>query len=261
MKVVILCGGKGTRIREVTEVLPKPMVAIGGMPILWHIMKEYAHHNIKEFVLCLGYKGWEIKEFFLNYKTICHDFTLSLGDNQATTFHEDVAESDWRVTLADTGEDTMTGARVWRIRKYLQGEDHFCLTYGDGLADVDIEKLVEFHKKSGKIGTITAVLPSSRFGEIGLEDSMVTHFNEKPNVGKGWINGGFMVFDNKRIWDYLWPDDSLVLERETLPALVKDKQLAAYRHSGFWFGMDTPRELALLNEMWASNKAPWKNWD
>jgi glucose-1-phosphate cytidylyltransferase len=261
MKVVILCGGKGTRIREVTDVLPKPMVAIGGMPILWHIMKGYAHHDINDFVLCLGYKGWEIKEFFLNYKTIRHDFTLNLGNTQNTTFHDHVAESDWNVTLADTGEDTMTGARLWRVRKYLEGEEHFCLTYGDGLADVDIGKLVDLHKKTGKIGTITAVRPSSRFGEIGLDDSMVAHFNEKPNVGQGWVNGGFMIFDNKRIWDYLWPDDNLVLERETLPALVKDKQLAAYKHDGFWFGMDTPRERALLNEMWASGKAPWKNWD
>ena len=154
----------------------------------------------------------------------------------------------------------MTGARLWKVRKYLEGEDQFCLTYGDGLADIDVRKIVDFHKNSGKIATITAVRPSSRFGEIMVDDSKVTHFNEKPNVAQGWVNGGFMVFDNKRIWDYLWPDDNLTLERETRPALVKDGQLGGYKHEGFWLGMDTPREYSILNEMWDQNKAPWKVW-
>ncbi len=260
MKAVILCGGKGTRIKGISELLPKPMVPIGGMPILWHIMKNYSHHGIKEFILCLGYKSWEIKEFFVNYKAICHDFTINLK-NGHMDIHDTMEGSDWKVTLADTGENTMTGGRLSRVKKYLEGEELFCLTYGDGLSDINIRESIEFHRKSGKIGTLAAVRPSSRFGEITFKDSTVTNFNEKANIGQGWINGGFMVFDNKRLWDYLWTDDDLVLERDTLPALVKENQLGAFQHEGFWLGMDTPREYETLNEMWANGTALWKNWD
>jgi glucose-1-phosphate cytidylyltransferase len=259
MKAVILCGGKGTRIQGISELFPKPMVRIGTMPILWHIMKAYSFHGIKEFVLCLGYKSWEIKEFFLNYKTICHDFTINFK-NDEIKLHSDIIESDWQVTLADTGEETMTGGRLARIRKYLEHEDHFCVTYGDGLSDINITESIEFHRQGGKIGTIAAVRPSSRFGEISLEKDLVTNFNEKANIGQGWINGGFMIFDNKRLWDYLWPEDTLILERVTLPSLVKDNQLLAYKHEGFWLGMDTPREYHALNDMWSAGNAPWKIW-
>jgi glucose-1-phosphate cytidylyltransferase len=260
MKVVILCGGRGTRIRDVSEVLPKPMVPIGGMPILWHIMKMYAHFGMTEFVLCLGYKGWQIKDFFLNYQAICHDFTLQLGAKPSLELHENVEEEGWKITFAETGEESMTGTRLWRVRKYLEGEKHFCLTYADGLADVNINALVEHHLKNQAVGTITAVRPSSRFGEVLMKDSRVTSFNEKPNVAEGWINGGFMVFDNSKIWDYLWDDEKLLLEQVSLPAMVKDGQLVGFAHQGFWLGMDTPREYDILNTMWASGKAPWKNW-
>jgi len=262
MKAVILCGGQGIRLRDVTDLLPKPLVSIGYNPILWHIMKIYAHHGVNEFILCLGYKGWKIKEYFLNYKTIMHDFTISLNDHNSVQFHDDEnnSESDWKITMAETGGETQTGARIWKVRKYLENEDHFCLTYGDGLADIDIGKLIEFHKSSGKIGTLTGVRPKSRFGEIVTEKNVISTFNEKPNISEGWVNGGFMVFDAKRVWDYFWPDESLVLERDPLPAMVRDRQLGVYKHDGFWLGMDTMREYTMLNEMWKENKAPWKVW-
>ena len=260
MKAVILCGGQGTRLRDITELLPKPMVPIGGVPVLWHIMKIYSSYGIKDFVLCLGYKGWKIKEYFMNFKTITQDFTINLGNPNQIEFYNKIEESDWRITFAETGDDSMTGARLWKVRKYLEGEKDFCLTYGDGLADINIEKLLETHYKSNKIGTVTGARPSGRFGEMGVEENLVTHFNEKPNVSQGWINGGFMVFNTQKIWDYFWPEESLVLEKEPLPALVKDGQLAMYKHEGFWLGMDTPREYTLLNEMWNQNKAPWKIW-
>lgn len=260
MKAAILCGGRGTRLQDITELVPKPMAPIGQYPILWHIMKIYAHYGIKEFILCLGYKGWIIKEFFLNFKAMMHDFTMSLGHHDSLVYHNETDESSWKVTLAETGEESMTGARLWKVRKYLQHEDHFCLTYGDGLADIDLVKLIEVHKASGKIGTMTGVRPPSRFGEIALDQGGVSYFKEKPNVAEGWINGGFMVFDGKKVWDYLWPDDQLSLEREPLPAMAKDRQLAIYKHTGFWLGMDTMREYNLLNEMWQQGKAPWKIW-
>jgi glucose-1-phosphate cytidylyltransferase len=260
MKAVILCGGKGTRIKDVSEILPKPMVPIGDMPILWHIMKSFSHYGVNEFILCLGYKAWHVKEFFINYKTFRHDFTVDLANGHVSLLDDMNSESEWKITLADTGEDTMTGGRVRRVKKYLEGEDLFLVTYGDGLANINIKELIAFHRNHGRIGTITATNPSSRFGEIAFEESLVTHFNEKPSVGSGWINGGFMVFDNKRFWDYLWPDDNLILERETLPALVKDKQLGVFKHEGFWLGMDTPREYSLLNELWSKGNAPWKVW-
>ena len=260
MKAVIFCGGKGTRIRDVSEVLPKPMVPIGGKPILWHIMKMYSFFGINEFVLCLGYKGSLIKEYFLNINTINNDITVEIGKHNSVIFHNDIEEAEWKVTLADTGDDSMTGARLWKVRKYLEGEEHFCVTYGDGVSSVDIKKLVDFHKEQGKIGTVTAVRPSGRFGELFLDNNLVTHFNEKPQFSEGWINGGFMVFDNKRIWDYFWPEENLILEKEPLPAMVKDKQLAVFQYDGFWTGMDTLREYSILNEQWDSGKAPWKVW-
>jgi glucose-1-phosphate cytidylyltransferase len=260
MKAVILCGGKGTRIRDVSEVLPKPMLPIGSRPILWHIMKIYAHHGVKEFILCLGTKGWKIKEYFLNYPAMTSDITLRLGNAPSLTFHGRVEEEDWKITFAETGEEAMTGARLWKVRKYLEGEDHFCLTYGDGVADIHIAKTIEAHLAGGKIGTVTSVRPSSRFGEIIIDGGLIKEFAEKPNVSAGWINGGFMLFDAKRIWDYLWPEESLNFEKECLPALAKDGQLVNYKHDGFWQCMDTPREYELLNELWRQTKAPWKVW-
>jgi len=260
MKAVILCGGKGSRIRDISEVLPKPMTPIGGKPILWHIMKMYASAGINEFVLCVGYKGWIIKEYFLNYKAINNDFTIELGKHNDIQFHAHNDESDWKVTLAETGEESMTGARLWKVKKYLENEDHFCLTYGDGLAGINIKELVYFHKEQGKIGTITAVRPSGRYGEMIFEDNIATHFNEKPQTEGGWVNGGFMVFDAKKIWDYLWADDNLILEREPIPAMVKDKQIAVFPYEGFWLGMDTPREYNILNDIWNLGNAPWKTW-
>ncbi len=260
MKVVILCGGQGTRLRDITELLPKPMVPIGGAPILWHLMKIYAHFGMKDFILCLGYKGWKIKEYFLNYKEIHHDFTITLGHDNSIQLHNDVEEAEWKITLAETGEESMTGARLWKVRKYLEGEDKFCFTYGDGVADINLKQLITFHDSQGKVGTISGVRPAGRFGELIVDDMIITRFSEKPRNAEGWINGGFMVFDNKTVWDYLWPEDSLMLEKESLPAMVKDRQLAIYKHEGFWVGMDTPREYDLLNQLWTKGNAPWKVW-
>lgn len=261
MKAVILCGGQGTRLRDITELVPKPMVEIGGRPILWHIMKIYSHYGVKDFILCLGHKGWKIKEFFLNFKAMTRDFTVTLGDHNSAEFHDEVEESEWKVTLAETGEDSMTGARLWKVRKYLEGEEHFCLTYGDCLADINISELIEFHRSTKKVGTVTGAKPASRFGELMIEGNTVISFNEKPNIGEGWVSGGFVVFDAKRVWDYLWPGDALILEKEPLPSMAKDGQLAVYQHTNFWMGMDTLREYNLLSDLWNHNKAPWKVWE
>lgn len=260
MKAVILCGGKGTRIRDVSEILPKPMVPIGGKPILWHIMKIYSHYGINDFILCLGYRGWMIKEYFLNFKAINNDFTIEVGKPNELHFHDAVEESSWKVTLADTGDESMTGARLWKIRKYLEGEKRFCLTYGDGLAGINVKALLDFHDQSGKLGLITGVRPAGRFGELNTDGITITHFNEKPQISEGWVNGGFMVLNNDKVWDYLWPDDKLVFEKEPLPAMVKDRQLGMFKHEGFWMGMDTLREYTILNELWDGGKAPWKIW-
>ena len=260
MKAIILCGGQGTRIRDVSEILPKPMLPIGNRPILWHIMKIYAYYGIKDFILCLGYKGWVIKEFFLNYRAKVADVGLTLGDHNSLRFYNSTDESNWRVTLVETGEDSQTGARVWNVKKYLEGEEHFCLTYGDGVADINISSLLDTHKKSGLVGTITAVHPLGRFGEVEIENNRIVEFAEKPNVRQGYINGGFMVFDNKRVWNYFRPGEDLVLEGEVLPAMVKDRQLGVFEHIGFWQCVDTPREYNILNKLWKENKAPWKIW-
>jgi len=260
MKAVILCGGQGTRIREANESLPKPMLPIGNKPMVWHIMKSYAAYGVKEFVLCLGFKGWLIKEFFLNYRAMTTDVTVGLGASQPVTIHGNHGEEDWVVTLAETGEHTMTGGRVAAIRKYVENDDHFCLTYGDGVSDVDIGKLIAFHQQQGKVATVTAVRPPGRFGELRVEDAKVTEFAEKPQTSEGYINGGFFVCDAKKIWSYVGTNPKTVLEREPLQKLSNDQQLSAYTHGGFWQPMDTLREFNLLNDLWAQDQAPWKSW-
>ncbi len=258
MKAVILCGGQGTRIRDANELLPKPMLPIGGKPIVWHIMKSYAAHGVTDFVLCLGYRGWAIKEFFLNYRAMTSDLTVHLGSSGHVEVLGSGAQEDWRVTLAETGEATMTGGRVAAIRRYVEAEDHFCLTYGDGVSDVDIGASIAFHRAHGKIATVTAVRPPGRFGEMQLEGGRVTEFNEKPQATEGFINGGFFVLDARRVWPYLGTDPRTILEQEPLRGLARDGQLVAYPHTGFWQPMDTAREYAMLNELWASGRAPWK---
>jgi len=257
MKVVILCGGRGTRLKEETEVRPKPLVEIGGKPILWHIMKIYAHYGFNEFVLCLGYKGRMIKEYFFNYEMMISDLTLKLGSN-GVKIHNQSQEKDWMITFAETGEEAQTGARVKRIEKYIEG-DLFMLTYGDAVANINIKNLLEFHKSHGKIGTITGVHPSSRFGELVIKDKQVEQFTEKPQIKEGFINGGFFVFNNK-FFNYLKGDDNCYLELEPLEKLALDKELMVYTHKGFWQCMDTYRELEILNNLWRSSKPPWKVW-
>ena len=257
VKVVILCGGLGTRLREETEFRPKPMVEIGGRPILWHIMKAYAHHGFADFVLCLGYKGEQIKQYFLNYETMSRDLTIRLGPTPQVTFHTPHNEA-WSVTLVDTGATALTGARVKRVEPYIRDEE-FMLTYGDGVADLDIQRLLAFHREHGRIGTVTGVRPPSRFGELLIDGASVVEFSEKPSVSHGYINGGFFIF-NRRFFDYLSADDHCVLEREPLERLAKDGQLRMYPHDGFWQCMDTQRDLHLLNESWARPRPPWKVW-
>lgn len=260
MKVVILCGGKGTRLREETEYRPKPMVPIGGMPILWHIMKTYAHYGHTEFILCLGYKGEMIKDFFRNYRWATSDVTMRLGSTQSTTFHDRPGELDWTVTLAETGEDVMTAYRVRQIEKYLGEDDAFLLTYGDGVGDIDITATVDFHRETGRACTLTGVHPPGRFGELGIgPDAAITHFNEKPQSEGGYINGGYMVCD-RRMFEYLPDDPGMMLERAPMDSLVRTKQLSVYKHDGFWQPMDTYQEFMLLNRIWAEDKAPWKVW-
>jgi glucose-1-phosphate cytidylyltransferase len=260
MKAVILCGGQGTRIREASELLPKPMLPVGGKPIVWHIMKGLSVHGITEFVLCLGYKGWLIKEFFIHYQAMTSDITVTLGRPGVVQFHGDRAAESWSVILAETGEGTMTGGRVAAVRRYLEHDDRFLLTYGDGLCDVSVGELTRFHEAHGRVATVTAVRPPGRFGEMRLEGAKVTEFNEKPQASEGFINGGFFIFDSRRIWDYLGNGPQTVLEREPLQRLSRDGQLSAFAHTGFWQPMDTMREYNLLNELWASGRAPWKTW-
>lgn len=260
LPVVILCGGLGTRLREETEFRPKPMVEIGERPILWHIMKLYAEHGLRDFVLCLGYKGHVIKDYFLNYKTYGADITVRLGAPDSVHYHNNHTEDDWRVTLVETGLSTQTGGRVARVDKYIEAET-FCLTYGDGLGDVNITELLNFHRKHGKIGTVTGVRPPGRFGELRLEgDGRAAEFNEKPQVTEGIINGGFFVLQREFLERYLEPHDGLVLEQEPLQRLAREGQLMVYLHEGFWQPMDTYRELKVLEELWSSGRAPWKVW-
>jgi glucose-1-phosphate cytidylyltransferase len=255
MKVVVLCGGQGTRLREETEYRPKPLVDIGGRPILWHIMKRYAHYGLTEFVLCLGYRGQMIKDYFLNYEAMNNDFSICLGQRRSIDFHDAHGEQDYRVTLADTGAESMTGGRIKRVQRYVD-EDTFMVTYGDGLADIDIGKLVAFHKAHGKLATVTTVHPTSRFGVLALEDGgRVTRFSEKPRLD-GAVNAGFFVF-HRRVFDYLSGDDC-TLEQEPLERLAREGQLMAYRHEGFFYAMDTYREYRYLNDLWSSGAAPWR---
>ncbi len=257
MKILILAGGQGTRMREETEYKPKPLVDIGGRPILWHIMKTYAHYGFKDFVICLGYKGSMIKEYFLNYEVMNSDFTVKLGQKQEIVQHHAVAEREFSVTLADTGIATMTGGRIRRAAKYID-DDLFGVTYGDGLADVNLEELLKFHRAHGKLATLTAVQPTSRFGMLDLaSDGQVQTFVEKPSM-EGYVNGGYFIF-HKKLLDYLVADET-ILEREPLERLAKEKQLMAFKHRGFFFAMDTYREYKLLNDMWDEGNAPWKVW-
>jgi glucose-1-phosphate cytidylyltransferase len=257
MKVVVLCGGLGTRLREETEYRPKPLVDIGGRPILWHIMKFYAHHGFRDFVLCLGYRGNMIKEYFLNYEAMNNDFTISLGQNSRIDYNSRHQEQDFRVTLADTGQETMTGGRVKRIEQYI-GDDLFMLTYGDGLTDANLCAVLEFHRKHGKLATVTTVRPFFRFGSVTLDATgAVRAFAEKPR-SDGWISAGFFVF-NRGVFDYLGGDDC-ILEREPLERLAADGELVAYRHEGFFYAMDSVRDHEVLNQLWTSGKAPWKSW-
>ncbi len=262
MQAVILCGGLGTRLREETEFKPKPMVTIGPHPILWHIMKHYGYHGIKDFVLCLGYKGNDIRDYFLNYHIRRNDMAVELSNGSIEALASDSNSElavDWRVVLADTGDETQTGQRIRRVLKYVRG-DTFLATYGDGVADVDIDAVVAHHRQQGKLATVTAVHPSSRFGEMQVKSGLVSSFIEKPQVSEGWVNGGFFVFE-KRAFDHLDPfDDSIQLERDVLERLAKQGQLAVYNHEGFWQCMDTYREMQLLNEMWAQGNARWKRW-
>ncbi|MCL2449945.1 MAG: glucose-1-phosphate cytidylyltransferase [Polyangiaceae bacterium] len=260
MKTVILCGGMGTRIRDANEQIPKPLLPIGGRPIVWHIMKGYAAHGFKDFVLCLGYKSWLFKEFFLNYRAMGSDLIFDLGSPGAVEYVGGTVE-DWRVTLAETGEASMTGGRVGAVRHYLEGASEFLLTYGDGVSDVNVAKLLAFHRAHGHIATVTAVRPPARFGELEIgERGRVLEFNEKPQASQGFINGGFFVLDARRFWDYLPGEKSTVLEAAPLQRLARDGELVAFEHTGFWQPMDTFREYQLLNEMWSTGCAPWKTW-
>ena len=260
MKVVILCGGKGTRLREETEFRPKPMVPIGHRPILWHIMKAYAHYGHQDFILCLGYKGDMIKDYFRNYLWNTCDITLTLGRKSTLDFHDGHGEEDWRVTLADTSENAMTAYRVRQIRRYIPAGETFLLTYGDGLATIDINASIAAHRAAGKICTISAVHPAGRFGALRLEeDGRIHDFTEKPQYEEAYVNGGFMVCES-RLFDYLPDDPGVMLEHAPMDRLVADKQLNAYRHEGFWQPMDTYQENQHLNKLWADGVAPWKVW-
>lgn len=258
MQVVILCGGLGTRLREETEFRPKPMVNIGNRPILWHIMKIYAHFGHRDFILSLGYKGEIIKEYFYHYELMNNDVTLELGHPEKIDIHQSHEENGWRVTLADTGQKAFKGARLKKVEKYIT-DNEFMTTYGDGVADIDINALLDFHHKHGKLATVTGINPASRFGELKIKGNRVEAFNEKPQTGSGLINGGFFVF-NKGIFDYLSVDDSCDLEIGPLEQIAREEQLMVYKHNRSWACMDTLRDMDYLNKLWDENKAFWKIW-
>lgn len=257
MKVVILCGGRGTRMEQETEFKPKPMIEIGGKPILWHIMKIYSYFGYNEFILCLGYKENIIKEYFLNYHTYQSDVTIDVK-NGTLKYHKNHSEP-WKVTMVDTGLTTLTGGRIKRIQPYVKNET-FMLTYGDGVADINIEKILEYHKKHKKYATMTAVYPLGRFGALEIEqDGNIASFKEKPQKNSGWINGGFFVLE-PNIFNYIEGDQTM-WEREPLENLANDNKVAAYKNTGFWMCMDSPRDKDALEKLWASGKAPWKIWE
>lgn len=256
--VVLLCGGKGTRLREKTGTIPKPMVEIGGKPIIWHIMKSYSYHGFNRFILCLGYKGHVIKDYFLNYELMQSDVTIDFGNKGNISVHDTHCEDKWEITLANTGEENMTGSRIKQIEKYINSE-HFLLTYGDGVCDVDINRLVDFHQSHGNIGTVTGVHPPSRFGELFVEKNKVKQFSEKPQASEGRINGGYFVF-NSKIFNYVSRDLNCVFEREPLESVANDGELMMYQHDGFWQCMDTLRDMEYLEKLWQQNKSPWKKW-
>lgn len=254
LKTVILAGGLGTRISEESHLRPKPMIEIGGRPIIWHIMKLYGHHGINDFVVCCGYKGYMIKEYFANYFLHMSDVTIDLSDNSMQV-HNQSAEP-WKITLVDTGEHTQTGGRIARVRQFL--DDTFCLTYGDGVSDVDISGLVGFHRDQGCEATVTAIQPAGRFGALAVDGDRVTSFHEKPQGDNRWINGGFMVCEPS-VLDRLDGDDT-IFEQGPLEGLARDRQLALWKHSGFWMAMDTLRDKTQLEAMWAAGEAPWRTW-
>ncbi|MFZ6780044.1 glucose-1-phosphate cytidylyltransferase [Undibacterium sp. Ji83W] len=256
MKAVILAGGLGTRISEETHLKPKPMIEIGGHPILWHIMKSYSAHGVNEFVICCGYKGYLIKEYFANYFLHMSDVTFDMQNNSMEV-HEHHAEP-WKVTLVDTGEDTMTGGRLKRVARYLQGEEAFCFTYGDGVADLDIAASIAFHKQHGKLATVTAVLPPGRYGALERDGNQVAGFIEKPRGDGGWINGGYFVLSPK-VLDFI-ENDGISWEAAPLAELALRQELMAFEHGGFWQPMDTLREKNLLEDLWQSGNAPWRVW-
>ena len=256
MQVVILCGGLGTRLAEETDVRPKPMVEVGGKPLLWHIMKLYSHHGFTDFILCLGYKGDLIREYFLNYHAMHSDVLVHLGENRVEhldSFHD---EAGWTVLLAETGLETHTGGRLRRVAHYLEG-DRFLMTYGDGVSNVDLIKLIAFHEVHGKLATVTGVHPLARFGELRVDGDMVREFREKPQLEAGWMNGGFFVLE-RRALEYITEDTPF--ERQPLERLAREGQLAVYRHDGYWRAMDTLREKRMLEEEWASGHPAWKVW-
>lgn len=256
MKAVILAGGLGTRLSEETTIRPKPMVEIGGKPILWHILKMYSHHGVNDFVICCGYKGYVIKEYFANYFLHMSDVTFDMRSNRMEV-HQRRAES-WNITLIDTGDDSMTGGRLRRVAEYVLNDEQFCLTYGDGVSDVDISASIEFHRSHGKSATLTAAYPPGRYGALDIEGHQVNHFMEKPKGDGAMINGGFFVL-SPRVLDYL-ESDATVWEQQPLQRLATEGQLMAFEHHGFWQPMDTLRDKTYLEELWASGRAPWKTW-
>jgi glucose-1-phosphate cytidylyltransferase len=258
MQVVILCGGQGTRIRDVADDIPKPMIPIGGRPILWHIMRHFAFYGLSDFILCLGYKSWIIKRYFLDYLLASSDFTLELKAPDRAELHGPDIQEDWRITLAETGLEAMTGCRVKRVEKYVQG-DTFLLTYGDGLSNLNIRDLLEFHRSHGKIGTVTTVQAPGRFGEIELDGIRVKEFNEKPLIARGRISGGYFVFQ-RQLFERLNDDPGLIFEYAPLMQLARDSELMAYLHDDFWHAMDSSRDYKFLNDLWNSGKAPWNIW-
>lgn len=257
--VVILCGGQGTRLRDVTESLPKPLVDIGGQPVLWHVMKLYGSHGFRRFILCLGYRSWNIKEYFIRYRENLADFTVTLGGGGALQYRNDAGLEDWEVTLVETGVPTQTGGRLGRVAGYLEDADVFAVTYADGLGDVDLTDELRFHLGHGATGTVVGVHPTSRYGEMSVQGEVVTAFNEKPNLVAGYVSGGFFFFRHSFL-DYVTEDESLVLEQGPLGKLAGDGELRTFPHDGFWMGMDTYREYDELNRLWASGSPPWRSW-